>query len=191
MGGKCSFELTQWVFLPYFRRRSTLCSVKLIDFSVGNFRRCKDVYANSFFPLSVKLYRVIFLLNVFLWLVIIYDLNYWSSFVFELLFLASFMLFFYVLLFLVIPCAVVDNQLCMELAEVFAQRCSVKKVFLEVSQNLQESTCANFIERETLAQVFSSELCKISKDTFSCRTWKATLCKFFFPHIRGFLVNVS
>ena len=80
------------------------------------------------------------------------------------------MLFFYVLLFLVIPCAVVDNQLCMELAEVFAQRCSVKKVFLEVSQNLQESTCANFIERETLAQVFSSELCKISKDTFSCRT---------------------
>ena len=63
-----------------------------------------------------------------------------------------------------------DNQLCMELTEALAQRCSVKKVFLEVSQNLQENTCANFIEKETLAQVFSSELCKISKDTFSCRT---------------------
>ena len=52
-----------------------------------------------------------------------------------------------------------------------------EKVFLETSQNSQENTCAsaffkkklacNFIKKETLAQVFSCELCKISKSTFS------------------------
>ena len=49
-----------------------------------------------------------------------------------------------------------------------AQRCSVKKVLLEISQNSQENTCArvsflikvqasacSFIKKETLAQVFS------------------------------------
>ena len=52
----------------------------------------------------------------------------------------------------------------------FAQRCSVKKVFLEISQNPQESTCArvsfliktqvrNFIKIESLAQVLSCEFC--------------------------------
>ena len=59
------------------------------------------------------------------------------------------------------------------------QRCSVKKVFLEISQNSQENTCArvsflmklqveacNFIKNETLAQVFSCELCEISKNNF-------------------------
>ena len=48
-----------------------------------------------------------------------------------------------------------------------AQRCSVKKEFLKISQNSQ--TC-NFITKETLAQVFSSEFCEISKNTFSYRT---------------------
>ena len=57
------------------------------------------------------------------------------------------------------------------------QRCSVKKVFLEISQNSQENTCArdsflikfqacNFIKKESLAQVFSCEFCEISKDNF-------------------------
>ena len=54
-----------------------------------------------------------------------------------------------------------------------------KKVFLEISQNWQENTCAivsfliklqaeacNFIKKETLAQVFSCQFCKISKNTF-------------------------
>ena len=54
-----------------------------------------------------------------------------------------------------------------------------KKVFLEISQNSQENTCAivsfliklqieacNFIKKETLAQVFSSEFCEISKNIF-------------------------
>ena len=37
----------------------------------------------------------------------------------------------------------------------------MKKVFLEISQNSQESTCAG---------VFSSEFCEISKSTFFYRT---------------------
>ena len=63
------------------------------------------------------------------------------------------------------------------------QRCSVKKVFLEFSQNSQENTCArvsllinlqaevcNFIKKDTLALVFSSEFCKISKNTLYYKT---------------------
>ena len=58
-----------------------------------------------------------------------------------------------------------------------------KKVLLAILQNSQEDTCArisffiklqddacNFIKKETLAQVFSFEFCKISKNTFSYRT---------------------
>ena len=53
-----------------------------------------------------------------------------------------------------------------------------EKVFLEISQNSQENTCAslffnklyappcNFIRKETLAQVFSSEFYELSQDTF-------------------------
>ena len=64
------------------------------------------------------------------------------------------------------------------------QRCFVKKVFLEVSLNSQENTCArvsflakfqaacNFIKKENLPQVFSCKFCEISKNTFSYRTHK-------------------
>ena len=41
-------------------------------------------------------------------------------------------------------------------------------MFLEISQNSQAA--CNFIKKETLAQVFSCELCEISKNTFSYRT---------------------
>ena len=61
------------------------------------------------------------------------------------------------------------------------RRCSIKNVFLKISQNLQESTCVkisfliklhgNFIKRGTLAQVFSREFCEISENTFSYRTY--------------------
>ena len=63
--------------------------------------------------------------------------------------------------------------------EAAAYRCSVKKLFLEISQNsvsepLSEQSCKpkahNFIEKETLAPVSSCEFCKISKNTFSNRT---------------------
>ena len=50
-------------------------------------------------------------------------------------------------------------------------------MFLEISQNSLENTCArvsflicNFIKRVTLAQLFSSKFCEISKNTFSYRT---------------------
>ena len=53
------------------------------------------------------------------------------------------------------------------------RRCSAKKVFLEISLNLQESTCGkapcracNFIKKETLAKVFSLEFYEIFKNTF-------------------------
>ena len=51
--------------------------------------------------------------------------------------------------------------------EAVVQMCSAKKVHLEISQNSQENTCArgNFIKKDTLAQVFSCEFCKISKCT--------------------------
>ena len=46
-----------------------------------------------------------------------------------------------------------------------------KEMFLEIFQNSQENTWAkinncNFIKKETVAQVFSRELCEISKNTF-------------------------
>ena len=49
-----------------------------------------------------------------------------------------------------------------------------KKMFLEISQNSEENTCArisflkacNFIKKETLAQVFLCEFCKILRTPF-------------------------
>ena len=47
-----------------------------------------------------------------------------------------------------------------ELSEAVVRRCSVKKVFLEISQNSQENTCARV----------SFEFCEISKNTFFHRS---------------------
>ena len=49
-------ELTQKVPLPYTRRKSTRYSDRLHDFSVTIPRFYKDVYANSFFPRTAKLW---------------------------------------------------------------------------------------------------------------------------------------
>ena len=52
----------------------------------------------------------------------------------------------------------------------------MKEVFLEVLQNSHENICnripflIKLLEKETLAQVLSCELCEISNDTFSYRT---------------------
>ena len=67
--------------------------------------------------------------------------------------------------------------------EAVVQRCSVKEVFLEISQNSQENTsgrvsfliklrskACNFIKKEALAEVFSCEFCEISKNTFLRKT---------------------
>ena len=70
------------------------------------------------------------------------------------------------------------------------QRCSIKKVFLEISQNSQESTCArvsfllkrlwlwDFIKKETLTQVFS------------CNFVKFLRTPFLTEHLRWLLLNV-
>ena len=65
-------------------------------------------------------------------------------------------------------------------SEAVAKRCSVKKVFLEISQNSLRNTCArvsflqaldwkacNFIKkRDPNTQVFSSEICEIFSKTY-------------------------
>ena len=63
------------------------------------------------------------------------------------------------------------------------RRCSLKKVFFKISQNSLENTyvrvsflinlhaeACNFIQTETLVQVFSNEFCGIFKYTFFDRT---------------------
>ena len=68
------------------------------------------------------------------------------------------------------------------------RRCSVKKVFLEISQNSQENICTrvsflrsqacNFIKTESLKQVFSFEFCKhLSKNTFFRDIFGSCFCK--------------
>ena len=55
--GRCSSELAELVPLPYSRGRSTRYSDRLHDFSV-TIRRCyKDVYVNSFFPCTDRLWN--------------------------------------------------------------------------------------------------------------------------------------
>ena len=75
------------------------------------------------------------------------------------------------------------ERLLLDCQEAVVQWCSAKKVFLEISQNSQENTCARvsffnkvagvpatLLKKETLAQVFPCEFCKISKNTFFYRT---------------------
>ena len=62
--------------------------------------------------------------------------------------------------------------------EAVVRVCSVEKVFLEISQNSQENTCArgsfliklqasgHVTKKESLAQALSCEFCEISKNTF-------------------------
>ena len=55
--GRCSSELAELVPLPYSRGRSTRYSDRLHDFSVPNRRCYKNVYANSFFPRTARLWN--------------------------------------------------------------------------------------------------------------------------------------
>ena len=54
---RCSSELDQLVPLPYSRRRSTHYSDRLHDFSVPIPRCYKDVYVNSFFHRTARLWN--------------------------------------------------------------------------------------------------------------------------------------
>ena len=55
--GRCSSELAQLVPLPFSRGRSTRYSDRLYYFSVTIPRCYKDVYVNSFFPGTVRLWN--------------------------------------------------------------------------------------------------------------------------------------
>ena len=55
--GRCSLELAQLVPLPYSPRSSTRYSDRLHDFSVTIPRCYKDVYVNSFFPRTARLWN--------------------------------------------------------------------------------------------------------------------------------------
>ena len=73
------------------------------------------------------------------------------------------------------------------LIEVIAWRCSVQKVFLKISQNLQENNraktsfsiklqaCLQLYCKEILAQVFSWKRCEIFQNTFLYRTSPAAV----------------
>ena len=88
-----------------------------------------------------------------------------------------------------------------------AQTCSVKKVFLEISQNSQENTCARvsfliklqvrpatLLKKRLWHRCFAVKFCKISKKTFSYRTpllaasvsfpsiWDRTKISYFFTN---------
>ena len=56
--GRCSSELAQLVLLPYFWKRSTDYSDRLHDFSVTIPRCYKDVFVNSFFPRTARLWNL-------------------------------------------------------------------------------------------------------------------------------------
>ena len=78
------------------------------------------------------------------------------------------------------------NNKTLKWSEALAQRCSVKKLFLETSQNSQKSTCSeacNFIKKETLTQVFSCECCEISKNIFSYRTSTVAASEWFIQRV--------
>ena len=55
--GRCSSELAQLVPLPHSCRRSTCYSDRLHDFSVTIPRCYQDVYVNSFFPRTARLWN--------------------------------------------------------------------------------------------------------------------------------------
>ena len=55
--GRCSSELAQQVPLPFSRGRSTCYSDRLHDFSVTIPKYYKDVYVNSFFPCTTRLWN--------------------------------------------------------------------------------------------------------------------------------------
>ena len=55
--GRCSSELAQLVPLPFSRGRSAHFSDRLHDFSVTIPRCYKDIYLNSFFPRTARLWN--------------------------------------------------------------------------------------------------------------------------------------
>ena len=70
-------------------------------------------------------------------------------------------------------------------------RCSIKKVFLKISQkftgkhlcqSLFFNKVCNFIKKETLAKAFSCEFCETFKNTFFAEHLRTTTSKQFFDN---------
>ena len=87
---------------------------------------------------------------------------------------------------------------CFHLTEAVVRRCSVKKIFLNISQNSQENTCARgsfliklqswnlqLFKREILAQVFSCEFCNYLRTTFLYNTSAQ------WTHLRRFAIELT
>ena len=77
------------------------------------------------------------------------------------------------------------------MSEAVPRKCSVKKVFLKISQNLQKTpvpesssikleASGNFIKKENLAKVFSYKLSEIFKNTFLINHHRWLLFEFVF-----------
>ena len=98
-----------------------------------------------------------------------------------------------------------------ELSEAVVRWCSVKKVFLEISENSQKNTCSrrsfliklqarnfakfkgkhlcqrlSFIKKESLTQVFSCKFCEISKYTFFYRTLPAAASEILIAKLHAY-----
>ena len=69
--GICFSELAQLVPLPFSRGRSACYSDRLHDFSVTIPRCYKDVYVNSFFPHTARLWNSL----PIVWFPLSYDLS--------------------------------------------------------------------------------------------------------------------
>ena len=115
--GRCISELAQLAPLPFSRGRSTRYSDRLHDFSVPILTCYKNVYVNSFFPRTARLWNSLpigcFPLTYNLNGLSLYNLQAPINFRF---FLKKFPVCFnlFMLLFLVTPCSVVAVQPCME-----------------------------------------------------------------------------
>ena len=102
--GGCSYELAQLVPLPYSQWRSTRYSDRLHNFSVTITRFYKDVYVNSFFHRTAKLwnslpiecFRLIYDLNNFKYRInrhhLLTIVSFKTDFMYALIFLYFFFL---------------------------------------------------------------------------------------------------
>ena len=119
--GRWSSEPTQLVPLPYSQGMSTRYSDRFHDFSVTTPRCYKDVYVNSFFPRTARLWNSLYIEYFHL----TYDLSGFKSRIKQIPFNCRFFLNrfpvcfnLFVLLFLVTPCLVVVVQPCSALHRV-------------------------------------------------------------------------
>ena len=90
------------------------------------------------------------------------------------------------------------SRIVLRYSKAVTQRCSVKEVILEISQNSQKNTCArvsfltklqgsglNFIKKEDLAHVFFYKFCNNFISTFFYRTPLVAASRYFTKMVSG------